>query len=197
MHPIWAYSFLFVSALIENIFPPIPGDTVTIIGAYLVGLGALQFWGVFLSTTLGSITGFMGLYGFAFWLERKIIEKHLSSWVTRVHIDKVERWFQQYGFWIILLNRFLSGVRSVISLVAGITKMNPFWVFSLGIISCAIWNGGLIYLGATLGKNWQDILAFLSSYNKIVFLLLILVLIIYLFFRFAKSIRQRKSASTD
>jgi membrane protein DedA with SNARE-associated domain len=197
MHPVWAYSFLFVSALIENIFPPIPGDTVTIIGAYLVGVGALQFWGVFLSTTLGSITGFMGLYAFAFWLERKIIERYLSSWVTRVHIDKVEGWFHHYGYWIILFNRFLSGVRSVISLVAGITKMHPFGVFLLGIISCAIWNGGLIYLGASLGKNWQDIIAFLSSYNKTVIILLATVLIIYLFFRFAKSRIQRKSASTD
>jgi membrane protein DedA with SNARE-associated domain len=89
MHPVWAYTFLFVSALIENIFPPVPGDTVTIIGAYLVGVGALQFWGVFLSTTFGSISGFMGLYGFAFWLERKIMERYLSSWVTRVHIDRV------------------------------------------------------------------------------------------------------------
>jgi membrane protein DedA with SNARE-associated domain len=197
MDPIWAYAFLFVSALIENIFPPIPGDTVTIIGAYLVGVGALQFWGVFLSTTFGSITGFMGLYGFAFWFERKIIENHLSGWVTRVHIDKVESWFHHYGYWIILFNRFLSGVRSVISLVAGITKMHPFGVFLLGIISCGLWNGGLIYLGATLGKNWQDILTFLSSYNKIVIILLATIFTIYLFFRFTKSRIQRKSANSD
>jgi membrane protein DedA with SNARE-associated domain len=70
--------------------------------------------------------------------------------------------------------------------------MNPFGVFLLGLISCAIWNGGLIYLGATLGKNWQDIIAFLSSYNKMVILFLATVLIIYLFFRLAQYRLRRK-----
>jgi membrane protein DedA with SNARE-associated domain len=197
MHPVWAYTFLFISALIENIFPPIPGDTVTILGAYLVGRQALDFWGVYVSTTSGSVTGFMALYGFAFWLERRIIEKYRPNWISRVQFDKVEGWFQHYGYWIILLNRFLSGVRSVISLVAGITKMQPQWVFLLGLISCAIWNGGLIYLGATLGKKWGDIIAFLSSYNKAVILILASLFVLYLIFRFAQYRFKRRSPHAD
>ena len=193
MHPVWAYTLLFISALIENVFPPIPGDTVTILGAYLVGRQVLDFWGVFLSTTFGSVAGFMALYGFAFWLERKIIEKYMPNWVSQEKFNKVEGWFKHYGYWIILLNRFLSGVRSVISLVAGITKMQPKWVFLLGLISCAIWNGSLIYLGATLGKNWEEIIAFLSSYNKAVILILASFFILYLGFRFAQYQLKRRS----
>jgi len=45
------YVALFLSAYIENIFPPIPGDTVTVIGAYFVGTGKLNFWGVYFSTS--------------------------------------------------------------------------------------------------------------------------------------------------
>ena len=60
--PLMAYLILFASAYIENTFPPIPGDTVTVIGAYLITTGKLSFAGVWLSTTLGSVLGFFTMY---------------------------------------------------------------------------------------------------------------------------------------
>lgn len=176
--PFWAYLILFISAFVENIFPPIPGDTVTIIGAYLVGRGILNFWGVYMVTTAGSLSGFMSIYGLAFWIEWKIIEKYQPGWLSRSRIDKVENWFRDHGYWIILFNRFLSGARSVISVVAGLSKMRFLPVFLLALISCAIWNGGLIYLGAILGRNWEEIVAFLKLYNQIVIFAIVLLLII-------------------
>ena len=77
--PILAYLVLFISAFVENVFPPIPGDSVTILGAYLVGTGILNFWGVYLATTAGSLAGFMSIYGLAFWVEWKVIEKYHST----------------------------------------------------------------------------------------------------------------------
>jgi membrane protein DedA with SNARE-associated domain len=177
--PFWAYSLLFVSAFVENIFPPIPGDTAVVLGAYLVGRGTLNFWGVYLSTTLGSIFGFMGIYGIAFWLEWKVIERYQPRWISRTHIDKVEDWFRHYGYWIIVFNRFLSGVRSVISLVAGLSKMKAVKVFLLALVSSALWNGGLIYLGAMVGENWEAILDFLKVYNRVVVVLIVGVIAIY------------------
>jgi membrane protein DedA with SNARE-associated domain len=178
--PIWAYLVLFVSAFVENVFPPIPGDTVTLLGAYLVGTGILNFWGVYLATTAGSIAGFMSIYGLAFWIEWKVIEKYQPKWLSRTNIDKVENWFREYGYWIILFNRFLSGARSVISLVAGLSKMSLAPVFVLALISCAIWNGGLIYLGSVVGSNWEEIVSFLRLYNRAVILVIIMVAIIFL-----------------
>ena len=60
------YLLLGLSAYVENIFPPIPGDTITAFGAFLVGLGKLHFMGVYLATTFGSLLGFLTL----FWLGR-------------------------------------------------------------------------------------------------------------------------------
>lgn len=180
--PLWAYILLFLSAFLENIFPPIPGDTVTVFGAYLVGREVLNFWGVYISTTAGSVLGFMGIYGLAFWLEWKVIEKYQPKWISRTRIDKVEEWFQVYGYWIILFNRFLSGVRSIISLVAGLSKLQTIRVFVLALISCGIWNGGLIYLGRVIGKNWQVILDFLKVYNRIVIILILGAVFLYLIY---------------
>src|SRR4030042_2825454 len=184
--PFWAYVILFISAIIENIFPPLPGDTVILVGAYLVGQGLLSFWGVYISTPLRSGGGFMGIYGLAYWVERKIIEKYQPRWITRTHIDQVENWFRKYGYGVILLNRFLSGVRSVISLVAGLSKMKPLAVFSLSLISCAIWNGVLIYLGSIVGKNWGKIIELLKVYNRVVLLVVILAIVIWLLYRFIR-----------
>ncbi|MBN2366169.1 MAG: DedA family protein [Calditrichaeota bacterium] len=187
--PIWSYMVLFISAFIENIFPPIPGDTVTLIGAFLTGKGILNFWGVYISTTLGSVTGFMGLYAVAYWLEESWIEKHRPRWLKATKIDKVEVWFNKYGYWVILMNRFLSGVRSVISLVAGLSKLRTFRVFLLSLFSCALWNGIIIYMGAALGRNWKEILAFLEIYNRIIIIAIIIILTGYFAYRRWKSRR--------
>ena len=178
--PAWAYLLLFASAFVENVFPPIPGDTVTVLGAYLVGAGVLNFWWVSLATVVGSIAGFMAIYGFAYWLEWKIIERHQPKWVSKSNIDRVETWFRKYGYWIILLNRFLSGARSVISLVAGLSKMKTLPVFVLALISCSVWNGTLIYLGSSIGKNWKEVVEFVKTYNRIVLIALVLLLVVYL-----------------
>lgn len=188
----WAYFILFISAFIENIFPPIPGDTVTVFGAYLVGRGILNFWGVFISTTLGSIAGFMGIFGIAYWIEWKLIEKYQPKWVKKSQIDKVENWFRLYGYWVILFNRFLSGVRSVISLVAGLSKMKVIPVLSLALISSTIWNGGLIYLGAIIGKNWEDILNLLKIYNRIVIVLIAIGILTAVILKFRRKKKNHK-----
>ncbi len=185
--PSWAYFFLCLSAFIENICPPIPGDTVTVIGAYLVGRGSLNFWGVYISTTLGSVMGFMGIYGLAYRMKWKIIEKYQPRWVTRKRIDQVESYFRRYGYGVILLNRFLSGVRSVISLVAGLSKMQPLAVLALSLISSAIWNGLLIYLGSIVGKNWGSIIELLKVYNRVVLVAIILAIAIWFLYRRIKT----------
>ena len=186
-NPLWAYFILFISAFIENIFPPIPGDTVTVFGAYLVGRGFLNFWGVLISTTLGSIAGFMAVFALAYWIEWKLIEKYRPKWVERSKIDRVEKWFRQYGYWIVLINRFLSGIRSIISLVAGLSKMNTLLVFLLALISCFVWNGALIGLGALLGENWELIGHFLKVYNQIVIIALVVGIVIFAGYRFYRS----------
>ncbi len=183
-NPWWAYAMLFLSAFVENIFPPIPGDTVVLLGAYLVGRGILNSWQVYASTTAGSIAGFMGMYGIAYWIEWKVIEKYQPRWLSRTKIDRVESWFQRYGYWVILLNRFLSGVRSVISVVAGLSKLDARRVFLLGMISCMVWNALLIYAGALLGRNWQEIGEFLKMYNRVVIILLMTAGGSYILYRF-------------
>lgn len=187
----WAYAALFASAFVENVFPPIPGDTVTLIGAYFVGRGHLNYWGVLISTTLGSVAGFMALFMIAYWLEWKFFEQRQFKWLHKSRLEKVERWFRKYGYGIILANRFLSGIRSVISISAGLTKLNITKVALLSTASAVVWNGVIIYAGAFIGKSKDEIFQYIKMYNQAIIAGLAVLatgyLVYYFFFKIKKA----------
>jgi len=183
--PLVAYLILFASAFVENTFPPVPGDTVTVIGAYLITTGHLSFTGVWLSTTLGSVLGFFVMYIVGYKLGRGFITSEKRAKIFDFdRIEKTEIWFSRYGYWVIAANRFLSGTRSVISLFAGIFKLRGYKVLLLATLSALIWNGLLMYAGYVLGVNWENIISVVSQYNKIVILITIIVIAGFLIYRF-------------
>ncbi len=169
----YLYPALFVSAVLENLIPPIPGDTVTLFGAYLVGIGQLHFSGVFAATALGNFTGFMLLFFLGRFLEKEFFLNRDFRYFPKEGLLKAEQWFQQFGYMIILFNRFLSGARSVISIFSGISELKTGKVALYCMISCLVWNGMLIYAGYKAGKNWEAITVFLKQYNKIVLVIII------------------------
>lgn len=176
------YLILAVSAFVENIFPPIPGDTITAFGAFLVGAKRLHFLGVYISTVIGSLSGFMFLFWIGILLGRKFfIEK--DRWVFKARdIIRAEAWFQKYGYYLILLNRFFPGIRSVISLSGGISGMRTSKVALLAFFSSCAWNLIWIYLGYTLGNNWEAVksrIADLMLYYNYFVLALIGILILF------------------
>lgn len=163
------YFFLFISSVFENIFPPIPGDTITAFGAFLVGTGRLNFFLVYLATIAGSAAGFMILFFFGRFLEREFFMKRNYSFFSAEKIVSVENWFLKYGYFIIILNRFIPGLRSVISIASGISGLRTVPVFILSTISAMVWNLIWIYAGFAIGNNWDTVSAgvskLLSSYN--------------------------------
>jgi membrane protein DedA with SNARE-associated domain len=180
------YFLLGLSAFVENVFPPAPGDTITAFGAFLVGTNRLQFPAMFISTTLGSLAGFM----FLFWIgnllgRRYFIER--DFWYFKAEdIIRAEEWFRKYGYLLILLNRFFPGIRSVISIAGGISKLKILKVTVLALISCSVWNLIWISMGYSLGTNWETakdkMEGIMAGYN-VVFLGLLGILILFLIFR--------------
>ncbi len=168
----YLYPALFISAVLENLIPPIPGDTVTLFGAYLVGIGQLHFTGVFISTALGNFAGFMLLFFIGKFLEKEFFLNRDFRYFPREGLLKAERWFQRFGYMIILCNRFLSGARSVISLFAGISALKTGKVALYCLISCLVWNSMLIYAGYKAGKNWETISGFLKQNNEVLLLII-------------------------
>ncbi len=169
------YLALGLSAFVENLVPPIPGDTITAMGAFLVGTGRLDFLGVYAATTLGSLAGFLTLFGIGTALGRRhFLERDYRLFRAR-NILRAETWFRRYGYLLVALNRFLPGVRSAVSLAGGISGLRISLVSLLALLSCAVWNGIWIFLGFSLGSRWEQVekglTAIMGRYNRTVLVL--------------------------
>jgi membrane protein DedA with SNARE-associated domain len=187
---------LGLSAFVENIFPPIPGDTITAFGAFLVGARRLSFMGVYLSTTLGSLAGFMTLFWVGSLLGRKFFMEKDYRLFSAQNIVRAEEWFRKYGYFLILLNRFFPGIRSIISLAGGISNLGAFWVALLALISAAAWNLIWIAIGYSLGNNWETVKEkmghILFQYN-LSFLALAFVAVLLFLLRIFRKRRKSKT----
>jgi len=182
------YLFLFINAITEYLFPPFPGDTIMIFGAYLVGTGKLDLRTVYGVSTLGSVCGFVVLFSFGKHYGREFFLRKNYRFFSREVIAQIERWFQRYGLGLIAANRFFSGVRSAIALFAGIANMGVTVTTLAALLSSVTWNAVLIFGGYFLGKNWQLVSTILRRYNQAVVTLLICVLLLYLW----KKTRRKK-----
>ena len=155
-------------AVLENLFPPAPSDTVIIFTGTLVGINVVGFVPLLLASTLGSAIGFLIMFFLGYVFGEQIIDSKKFKFINRKNLDKPDRLFKKYGDLIIVANRFLSGTRAVISFFAGISKMPKTKTILLSIISALFWNAILISLGYFLGQNWQVADRYLEIYGWII-----------------------------
>ena len=151
-------------------------------GAFVVGAGRLGVVGVFISTTLGSLLGFMTLFGLGAYLGRRFFIERDFFFFKKEDIIRTGNWFKKYGYFIVLLNRFFPGIRSVISIAGGIYKLERLKVIFLALASAALWNSIWMAIGYTLGSNWEmvenELKTIFARYNFVISTLL-LVLFVY------------------
>jgi len=185
--PFWIYASLFAFAYVENVFPPSPSDLVVLIGGSLVGTGTLSFIPTLIVTTVGSILGFMTLFFIGWMLDKKIIKSGKLKFISLEAVLKVETWFNKYGYWVIAINRFLPGTRSVVSFFAGMSRLDIKRTVILSTVSAFLWNILIIYLGMLFGENVEVVDRYLETYSNIVLVVTIIAVIFfvvrYFFFR--------------
>jgi membrane protein DedA with SNARE-associated domain len=112
-------------------------------------------WPAYLATCLGGTVGFMVMYALGRRVGRPFFAGSGRRWFSAEHLARAEGWLARYGLLLILGNRFLSGVRSVIALAAGVGGMDWRRVGFCAAVSMAVWNGLLFVLGGLVGRNWQ------------------------------------------
>ncbi len=189
----WIYLIIFLSGYLENLIPPVPGDMVTVFAASLVGVGRLNYFATFTTAAAGNICGFMTMYAIGRWLGREFFEKRELKYFPKAGFQKTEQWFSKYGYFVITFNRFLSGLRSVISIFAGMTGLNPLKVMGLAFVSACLWDGALIYAGYLLGDNWKLFESMLQKYNQSVFAILALGFVIFIILKVYSKYRRPSS----
>lgn len=176
--PVWIYVSLFFFSFIENIFPPSPSDVVIIVAGTLISTSIISFIPTLLVTAIGSVMGFMTLFFIGTQVDKKLLEKGKFKFLSTEALQKAEKWFSKYGYWVILGNRFLSGTRAVISFFAGLSELNFKKTFLFALISSTVWNLLIISLGVLFGNNVALVDKHLKTYSNIVLILTILVIAI-------------------
>jgi membrane protein DedA with SNARE-associated domain len=170
--PAWIYFFLFFGAFMENVTPPIPGDTLIVFGAYLAGVGIIGVWPAYFAMWAGSVLGCLLVYGLAFWKGRDFFLKFKFKFATEEHLDQAEAWFTRYGDKIVIFNRFLPTVRIFVGIVAGMSRMNPVRMTLYVLFGTFLWNSLLVYFGLKVGENWGLVIDVMKAYNRVVLTLM-------------------------
>lgn len=177
---IWAYLAILVIAYGENVVPPIPGDMVVVFGGYLVGVGKLNFAIVVLLSTVGGALGFMTMYAIGRKIGEAVIESDRVPWIPRKQVDSARSWLERWGYGLVAANRFLSGLRSVISLAVGMARTPVMPTAFYATLSALAWTGLIAYGGYAVGENWTAIALFLRDYGRIVVAVIGLVALVQL-----------------
>ena len=178
----------------ENIFPPAPCDVILVILGSLIGLDKVAFIPLLISATFGSVLGFLLMFWFGSAFGKKIIKSKKFAFITEESLVKPTAWFNKWGYYLIVANRFLSGTRAVISFFAGLSKLSLNKTILLSAISALVWNGILIFLGWEFGRNWETVWKYMSSYGLVTLIILGLIIAAFATYKILK-IRKAKTQS--
>jgi membrane protein DedA with SNARE-associated domain len=188
--PLLVYTFLVVNAFFESLFPPYPSDAFVLVFAFIAGQGHYNPYVVFACTVVGSIAGIMVIYMIGKMRGNELVHYVANSFLGKFFplrlIERAKQKFTKRGDFIIILNRFLPGMRAPICFAAGLVKIESRIVFFYSLISVVIWNLFLVVVGFSVGASWQEASDFLKDYNVIVVCILIIILIIFTLLYFTK-----------
>lgn len=160
--------------LLENLFPPIPSELILPLAGYSVSQGQLTLVLAILAATIGSVVGALLLYGIARRGGRPVIYR-LGPRVRVSHrdLDRADAWFDRYGAWFVFFGRLVPGVRSLVSIPAGLSEMPLLRFTLLTAAGSLLWNTLLIGLGAMLGRNWEQVAAVVGPISSAALVLLV------------------------
>lgn len=158
---------------IENVFPPIPSEVILTFGGFMTSNTNMTITGVIIVSTIGSVIGAIILYLLGRLLTKERLYKLVDGRIGKIlrfkkqDIDKSEEWFSKKGKSTVLFCRFIPIVRSLISIPAGMTKMEFSLFLIYTIIGSAIWNSVLTYLGFAAGNAWESVAKYVDNFAKI------------------------------
>jgi membrane protein DedA with SNARE-associated domain len=179
---IYAIGYVGVALLIalEQVFPPIPSEVILPLSGSLAASGRFNLPAAIAAATVGSCLGALMLYS----IGRFAGEKKLGPWLdrygkwlllSRKDLDNSRTWFSRHGTWAVLVARLIPGMRSIVSVPAGLASMPIGRFLALTAIGSGIWNTALIIAGFLLGRNWDQVKGWIAPFGPIVYVILIAV----------------------
>ena len=193
-NPYIAYLVIGFAMFLENLIPPIPSEIIMPLGGFYVYTGDLNFYILIVSGLIGTVIGALPWY----FLGKLLNEKKLSNFIDRKgkfvgislkDLDKSRMWFDEYGVLLVFWGRLIPGIRTLISVPAGIELMpiNKFLIWtSLGSL---IWVVFLTSAGYLFGENYKIIGSYIDNF-KVILKPIFVILILFFLIRFLKKLKN-------
>jgi len=186
--------FLFLGSMLEYIFPPFPGDTVVVFGAFLAAWAGWSPWMVFTASLSGALLGswvdtLAGRMLAQFILGKREFKSQIFKRIFNFtknpsfnqKIEKVLYYLHKNSTIVILFNRFFPGIRALFFVGAGMAGVSVWRVLLFGGISAILWNSVIFIAGFQVGKNWDALYGLLKTYNRIAYGVIAIVILIGFF----------------
>ena len=172
------YLGIFLGMTLESSFLPFPSELILPPAGILISRGQMSFSVVLFLALLGSLFGALINYFLALHLGRRAVNELLFRYgkiffLKKKHITKSEDYFNKHGEITTILGRLIPGIRQLVSLPAGFSKMNLFKFCLFTSIGAGIWSTILIFAGYYYGESPQ-----LIQNNLLIFILLFLIIIL-------------------
>jgi membrane protein DedA with SNARE-associated domain len=162
--------------LAENIFPPIPSEIIMPFAGFVAGRGQLTFIGILLAGTIGSLAGAL----FWYWVGRCVGHDRFKAFCARhgrwltlspAEVDRASAWFLRRGWAVVFMGRLVPGVRTLISVPAGVAGM-PLVPFLLATtFGTLLWTGFLAGTGYVLAERYLEVGGWIEPVGNAVFVL--------------------------
>jgi membrane protein DedA with SNARE-associated domain len=160
------YLLMGAFAAVENVFPPVPADTVVALGSWLAARGQGSAFWAFFATWLGNIAGAGAMYA--------VGRRHGTAWMHRrfpaLGDEKNERRLRElhgrYGALSLVLSRFIPGVRALVPPFAGALRISPITTMLSLSLASAAWYGLVSYVAFRAGEDWGALMARITRYGR-------------------------------
>lgn len=176
----WGYTALLLTMILENMNIPIPSEIVLGFAGFLVSRGIMTYWGAVAVGTLAGIIGSLASYAIGYYGGRPLLLQYGNKfWLSHKRLKQANDWFDRYGGIAIFTGRLLPGIRTFISLPAGMAKypLKPFILYTL--LGTIPWTMLLIWAGRTLGDQWENILLYDTELMIVSAIVLLLAFLVY------------------
>ena len=188
------YAGVFVMMVLESMVFPAPSELIMPFAGYIAYQGNFNLVFVIVISTIGSITGSL----FSYYIGKKwgynLVESYGKYFlVTHEDLKKTVSWFSRRGEITIFLSRLVPVVRHLISIVAGVGKMDVKKFSLYTIFGAAIWNSLLAYLGFLLGQHWDQVTKYADEISIVVIVLLVVGCLYFAYMHLSKKRNPKKT----
>jgi membrane protein DedA with SNARE-associated domain len=182
----WGYLGIFLLMVVESSFIPFPSEIVLIPAGYLASQGQMSITYIMLSGVGGSLLGAFINYYLALLLGRKILQKYGKYFfIKESALEKMEDYFAKHGHISTFTGRLIPGIRQLISIPAGLAKMNLAQFSLYTSLGAGIWALILTLLGYFIGENQELLNQYLKQIT--VGIIMLLIGLAYVYYRHQKN----------